>query len=250
MFSFQGWSLSSDQLVTLLRRTESYRTLLIRQIEEEITRLVFPSLTPSDDQLHDFLSSNSIPCDDQSALNDFMSKSSWDLDDLNMFILRPIALSKFSEYRFGPGLEEYYLERKNNLDIVIYSLLRVRDSALARELWIRLSEGEVTFAELASIYSDGPESGTKGIIGPLRLGSIDPGISERLRRLQSGEVAPPELLGNWHVLLRLERLTPSRLDPSTKQDLLREQLTQWIQHRVATILSGEIPDSLDYEPGL
>ena len=62
-------------------------------------------------------------------------------------------------------VEEQFL-RKNDLDTVIYSLLRVKSPGLARELWISLSEGEVTFAELASRFSDGPEAQTKGVIGP------------------------------------------------------------------------------------
>ena len=49
------------------------------------------------------------------------------------------------EQRYGPGIEDRFLECKNDLDIVIYSLLRVKDPGLAREIWISLSEGEVTF---------------------------------------------------------------------------------------------------------
>ena len=94
--------------------------------------------------------------------------------------------------RIWPGIEDRFLECKNDLDIVIYSLLRVKDPGLAREIWISLSEGEVTFADVAAVYSDGPEAKTKGVIGPLALGRIEPLVAERLRS-RVGDLRPPRL---------------------------------------------------------
>ena len=135
---------------------------------------------------------------------------------------------------------------KNSLDTVIY-FLRVKDAGLARELWISLGEGEVTFAELASRYSDGPESQTKGVIGPLPLGSIEPVLAQRLRSLRVGQLRPPEVLGNWYVLLRLEGLKPARLDQSIRKRLLDEQFEVWISQRVDAILSGYTPEPLHFD---
>ena len=59
---------------------------------------------------------------------------------------------------FTPGLEERFLVSKGSRDQVIYSLLRVKDYALARELWIRLEEDETTFAEAAREFGEGPEA--------------------------------------------------------------------------------------------
>ena len=39
------------------------------------------------------------------------------------------------------------------LDKVSYSLLRVNDELLANELFLRIKEGEATFADIASNYS-------------------------------------------------------------------------------------------------
>ena len=74
--------------------------------------------------------------------------------DLCIHLLRPSSLHRFKEQRYGPGVEQF-LVRKNDLDTVIYSLFELKVAGLARELWISLSEGEVTFAELASRFSDG-----------------------------------------------------------------------------------------------
>ena len=57
---------------------------------------------------------------------------------------------------------------------MIYSLLRVKDYALARELWIRLEEDETTFAEAAREFGEGPEADRQGVIGPMPIGSLKP----------------------------------------------------------------------------
>ena len=75
----------------------------------------------------------------------------WTESDLHLHVLRPEALRRFAEQRFGPGLEERFLSFQGGCDQVIYSLLRVRDAGLARELWIRHEEGEITFARLQVI---------------------------------------------------------------------------------------------------
>ena len=67
-------------------------------------------------------------------------------------------MRRFAKQRFGPGLEETFLSSRGGRDLVIYSLLRVRDAGLARELWIRLEEGETTFAEAAHQYGVGEEA--------------------------------------------------------------------------------------------
>ena len=154
----------------------------------------------------------------------------------------------FAEQQVGPGLEEAFLAAQGGHDQIIYSLLRVRDAGLARELWIRLEEGEATFAELASTYGEGPEAARKGVIGPAPMGTINPPeLAQLLRTLQSGEVHPPRQLGEWLVLLRLEQLTPARFDTAMREFLLNQQLDAFLNARVQLLLRGEQPDDLHYD---
>lgn len=242
------WSLSDSELRSLIRRCDLAPALLQRQIEEEITKLVMPDLEPSDEVWAAFRQQQQLVESDDAALEAWLQQRGWGQVDLRLHLLRPIALQRFKQQRYGPGVEERFLERKNGLDTVIYSLLRVKDSGLARELWISLSENEVTFAELSSRHSDGPEAQTKGVIGPLRLGEIEPVVAERLRSLRIHQLRPPEALGGWHVLLRLESLTPARLDQATRDLLIGEQFETWIRDRVDAILAGDTPDPLHFDP--
>ena len=241
------WLLEEHALRSLIRRSDLAPALLRRQIEEEITVLVMPDLNPTDDLWKSFSTTHKVDVSDEAALEAWLQKRGWNRDDLLLHVLRPTALQRFKEQRYGPGVEELFLAKKNELDTVIYSLLRVRDAGLARELWISLSEGEVAFAELASRYSDGPEAQTKGVIGPLPLGSIEPALAQRLSSLRVGQLRPPVALGGWHVLLRLEALKPARLDERIRQRLLDEQFEAWISRRVDAILAGDSPDPLHFD---
>lgn len=46
-------------------------------------------------------------------------------------------------------LESYFWQRKADLDLVIYSTIKLADQDLAQELFFRISEGEQTFIEAA-----------------------------------------------------------------------------------------------------
>jgi parvulin-like peptidyl-prolyl isomerase len=243
---WQHWQVSNARLEELLRRTESMRPLLRRSLEEEITQLV---TLPAERQaeLHTQFRDQQQLADD-AAEQAWLEQRGWNADDLALHLARPEALNRFAEQRFGPGIEETFLQRKNQLDTVVYSLLRVQDRGLAQELWIQLSEGEISFPEAASRHSDGPEAHTKGVIGPVGLGQLQPDLAERLRSLRQGELREPVAAGPWWVLIRLEQLTPAKLDDAMRQRLLQEQLHHWLEQRIDALLRGDSPDPLHYDP--
>lgn len=242
---WQHWQVSNEQLEQLLRRTEAMRPLLRRYLEEEISQLVALP-TERQAELHTQFRDQQKLVDD-TAEAAWLKQRGWTAEDLQLHLARPEALSRFAEQRFGPGIEETFLRRKNDLDTVVYSLLRVQDRGLAQELWIQLSEGEISFPEAASRHSDGPEANTKGVIGPVALGQLQPELADRLRSLQQGELREPLAAMPWWVLIRLEQLTPARLDKPMRESLLQEQLSALLEERCDAVLRGESPDPLHYD---
>lgn len=229
-----------QQSEALIRRLELFPQLLRRQIEEEITELV--SLP------QEWIEQQSLAVLGDQSLDQFLAARGWQEGDFSLHLRRPEALRRFAEQRFGPGLEELFLASEGSRDRVIYSFLRVRDPALARELWIRLEEAETTFAEAAASYSEGPEKAHKGLIGPMAMAMVHPPqLAAALRALQPGQLSPPTTIGEWHVLLRLEQLTPARFDAPMREALLSEQLDAFLSQRVNQMLAGESPAPLHYD---
>ena len=229
--------LSDEDVLALVRRMEFTPKLLRRHLEEQIIAVV-----PIDNT---WLDENSSRLLNGLSEDEFLEKKGWSKSDLNLHLRRKEALRRFARQRFAPGLEERFLASKGSRDQVIYSLLRVKDYALARELWIRLEEDETTFAEAAREFGEGPEADRQGVIGPLPIGSLQPVLlQDILRGLKAGELSSPVSIGEWQILLRLEKLTPARLDDQVRAQMMQESLDQFLDERVSKILAG-MGDSLD-----
>ena len=235
--------LSDPDLLSLVRRMELEPKLLRRHLEEQITALVPLEEAWLEESRSNFL--NDRP------LDQFLQEKGWSSDDLELHLRRPEALRRFAHQRFAPGLEERFLASKGSRDLVIYSLLRVKDYSLARELWIRLEEDETTFAEAAREFGVGPEADRQGVIGPIPIGALQPALlQDVLRGLKAGELSAPFAVGEWQILLRLEKLTPARLDAEMRENMIQESLDQFLKDRVSKLRNGE-GDSLDplhYDP--
>jgi len=244
--NWQNWHVSTERLEELVRRTELVKLLIKREIEEEIVHVVNLPEEKWVTLFQQFKATHQLK--DDEALRVWQQQRCWTDQDLTLHVSRQECLNRFATQHFGAGIKEDFLKRKHELDTVVYSLLRVQDQGMARELWIQLSEGETTFAEAASRYSDGPEATTKGVIGPVPLGQLQPELAERLRSLQKGELREPLAAGPWWILLRLEQLTPAKLDDAMRHRLLQEQLDLWLEQRCAAVLTGRSLDPLHYDP--
>ena len=216
--------LTDTQVLDLVRRMDMRPQLLRRLVEEQITDLVPVDKAWLEEERVKFLG--------QWNEQDWCADRDWTAQDLELHLWRPEALRRFAEQRFGPGVEDAFLKQANTSDQVVYSLMRLDDSGLARELWIRLEEKEISFPEAAAQFGQGPEARHLGVIGPQALRDIFPeSLRNQLRRLQPGEINPPMRLGDWFVLLRLEKLIPAVFDQATRQRLIQAQLEQFLHDR-------------------
>ena len=231
--------LSDSQVLDLVRRLELRPQLLRRLLEEQIAALVPIDQAWIEQERTTFLGEHKE--------EEWCADRDWTSEDLELHLWRPEALRRFAEQRFGPGVEDAFLKQANTADQVVYSLLRVNDPGLARELWIRLEEQEISFPEAAAQFGQGPEARHLGVIGPMALRDIHPEpLRDQLRRLQPSEINPPMRLGDWMVLLRLEKLIPAVFDQGTRQRLIQGQLDEFLQDRQKRLLAGDPLDNLEY----
>ena len=158
---------------------------------------------------------------------------------------RVIRRQEYIRERFAPKAEARFLERKNELDQVVYSLLRLANNFLARELYLQIESGESNFADLAKRYAEGPERNTNGIVGPVSLTQAHPALVEKLRVAQPGVLLEPFRIADWWLVVRLERYSPATFTPDVSDRMCREMFDAWIAEETATTLSrleGEFSD--------
>jgi hypothetical protein len=145
---------------------------------------------------------------------------------------RELRIARWKENEFGPHVEGYFERQKSRLEKVVYSLLRVREAGVARELWLRIHEGEATFSGLAAAHGGGTEKLTGGIIGPVPLGSMHAALATHLMSAREGELLKPIKIGEWHLVARLEKRLPAVLDGQVRAAILDELAAKRMEEHV------------------
>lgn len=151
---------------------------------------------------------------------------------------RSLRIEKFKQATWGDKLPSYFLQRKDDLDQVIYSLLRTQDRGIAQELYFRIQEGEQAFADLARQYSEGAEAETGGLVGRVELGTLHQELAAQLRTAAVGQVETL-FLGNWYLLVRLEKRIPAQLTETLRQRLLQEQFEAWMRDQMQNLPAAD-----------
>ena len=165
-------------------------------------------------------------------LQAWLAKNYLTQEQLQEKILRGMKLEKYKEQVWGNQIESYYLTRKKQLDKVIYSLIRTKNPGEAQELYFRINEGEAEFSEIAKQYSQGLEAQTGGLVGPIELNVPHPEIANKLKHSQAGQLIPPMRIGEWIIILRLERYITATLDGNLRQRLLNELFNKWLNEEI------------------
>jgi parvulin-like peptidyl-prolyl isomerase len=150
---------------------------------------------------------------------------------LKAVVEREVRISKWKKALFEPQAAEHFERRKPALDRVVYSLLRVKEAGLARELWFRIKEGEATFADLAPTYASGNEIYTAGIVGPVALGAMHPALAGVLKPARAGELLKPFAVAEWFLVARVDHHLPAEFDEQMKSQMIEELCHQWLEER-------------------
>ena len=157
-----------------------------------------------------------------------LSSEQWE-----QFVARRSCWLLWCQQNLENKLNSHYLKRKNQLDQVSYSLLRVKEKPLANELYLRIKEGEASFEEVAEEYSEGRERLQRGRLGPVPLSQPHPMLAKLLRVSTSKQLWPPKKLENWWVVVRLEEFHCAELTDSLKQRLLFELGDQYLEEQIS-----------------
>jgi parvulin-like peptidyl-prolyl isomerase len=169
---------------------------------------------------------------DEDRLGQWLSIQGLDRQNLADIAIRNFKIDKFKQQTWGNKVGSYFLKRKAQLDRAIYSLIRTSDIGIAQEIYFRSIEGEQTFEEIARQYSQGAESKTGGLIGPVELSTPHPVISQLITTQPIGQVCRPVQLEQWYVIIRPEQIIPAQLDDPMRQRLIDELFQTWIQEQM------------------
>ena len=169
---------------------------------------------------------------DETQLQVWLDHHGMTPEQLEELTVRDLKIEKFKQLTWEDKLDPYFVKCKGQLDQVVYSLIRSKDAGVAQELYFRIQDGENSFSELARQYSEGSEAQTGGLLGPVELKTPHPKIAQILAASRPGQLSPPTQVGDWWVILRLEKYMSAQLDDNTRQRLLNELFQGWLMVQV------------------
>lgn len=220
----------SPETLALLRRHNLLKSLVKAEILCKTVETIDLTTEKSDQILNNFKATNKL--DNTESFETYLKNNGLKENDLRWQLELTNRVQIYSQKHFQHKAEAHFLARKEQLDQVVYSLLRLQDGYLARELYLRISGGEANFADLAANYSQGPEAKTKGIIGPVPMTQAHPALSERLRTSQPGQLLQPFQVDKWWLVVRLERYEAAQFDDNTRQHMARELFEEWLNEEL------------------
>ncbi len=190
-----------------------------------------------------FLQQRGITSDDQVPA--WLAERGLAFDDLRILATQQQRLQRLQRCRWDKEVEVRFLQRKPELDQVVYSLLRVDNEDLAAELHHQIAEGEADFASLAPRHASGQERHSRGQIGPISLAAGHDTLVSRLRRGRPGQLFEPFKAGDSWVVLRLEQFLPAELNEATRVRMMGELFEEWLEQRLKLLLEGQPLPPLD-----
>ena len=144
---------------------------------------------------------------------------------------------------FSNKIEKRFLDKKSSLDQVVYSLIRMKDPFKSREIFHRVFNNEANFGDMATLYSEGSEKHTRGLIGPYPISKAHPQVANLLKSLSPQEIKEPFFLNGFTIIIRLESLLPATLDKKTRQmislEMFEEELNPNIKSIHSKLISSE-----------
>jgi parvulin-like peptidyl-prolyl isomerase len=142
---------------------------------------------------------------------------------------RRLKLQKFKQAKWGNEIENYFNSQGSGLNRVVLSILQVSDALLAQELRFRIQAGEQSFTEIVLDYSEGDLAENGGVMEPMLVRDLPPGISEIVDGLKEGEISELFQIDLLYTYFRLDRLLPAVLNDQMEKFLLDELFNQWVK---------------------
>ena len=231
----------TPESITLLNKNKVLRPLIREELITDVLSKVTIEEEIKEQKVKTFLQRTGL--DDESKRDQFLKANNISLKDIENNALKPLRLKLFCKNNFSNKIESRFLKRKSELDIVVYSLIRVDDVNVAKELYLRICAKEAEFGELAAMYSWGPERKTRGIVGPITIGKGHPQLIKVLENSKIGEISRPILINDSYLIVRLECLEPAELDDFMREKMSEELFNNWIEEQVNDISTSILKEA-------
>ena len=147
---------------------------------------------------------------------------------------------KYCDINYSENINKSFYNLKENIDSVTYSLIRVKEYGLCKELYFRIKDDKDDFNLIAKNYSIGIEKQTSGKIGPLSLNKVHSKVKDKLKKCYLKLLHKPFKVNSEWILIKLEEYFESKLDQNFIIKLKSELLDKDIEKELLRIYGEEL----------
>ena len=200
----------NNEIIELLHKNSLLKPL----VKTEVIKSKIECININEDEKNKYLKEldQKLQINSIEERNIWIKNNNFNGNDFENLALVPARLKVYAKSNFSHKIKTRFLERKNQLDSVLYSLIRVSNYEMAREIYLQAKEDEEIFGDLAEKYSEGHERDTRGFVGPSNLERTNPVLAEHLRNSQPGIIQPPIRVLNSYAVIRVEYFQPAKLN--------------------------------------
>ena len=124
--------------------------------------------------------------------------------------------------KYKDELNQYFIKRKDYLDLYFYSIIKVKNKEIADEIYIRLKENESTFEEIANNLSNDKEIFKAEKIGPISINKMEEAIASLIKIGDSNQLFNPKSLDGFWFILKKDNILKAELNHQQKIKLSLE----------------------------
>ena len=166
----------------------------------------------------------------------WLKKNLLSLDDFEELIQINVLSQKLAEHLFEEQVESFFYE--NQLDyagVVMYEVV-LEDGDLAMELFYALSEGEVSFHEIARQYiQDLSLRRAGGYRGIMRRKDLRPEISSTVFAATPPQILKPIVTSKGKHLIWVEEIIQPQLDEELRDQILSYLFSEWLKQQIEQV---------------
>ncbi|KYC40638.1 peptidylprolyl isomerase [Scytonema hofmannii PCC 7110] len=163
----------------------------------------------------------------------WLQKHTLSLDDFEELVYHTVISSKLTEHLFADKVEQFFVEHQLDYTQAIAYEVVLDEPDLAMELFYAITEGEISFPEVAHQYIQDTEArrsgGYKGI---LNRTDLKPEISAAVFAATPPQILKPIVTSQGVHLIVVEEIIQPQLNNITRSKIISYLFSEWLKQRI------------------
>lgn len=218
---------ASGQLENFIEEVLSQHAIA-KELEEN--KDLWPEPDALDTVLQDFRQRENL--EEDAVFLAWLDQNNLEAEALSSSLLQQQTMQQLIDSISQPKLQEYFLNRKEQLDQVYLSCIVVQDEAIARALHTQIEQAEAAFEDLAKAHSLADNRWVGGTLPPIARANLGSELLTEINATQPGGLIGPLQVDEQWCLFRLDKIVLAEWEEGTKSQLQIELFQQWLADRI------------------